>query len=233
MCSWSELREEESFGKILEETPDGSVLSVVSDAWDIYRACSYWNKLADRVKEKNVSLVIRPDSGEPTEVIPKMISILEKGFPRHKNDKGLWVFDNLKLLWGDGIDESNYLEVLTIMPRLGYGVENLIVGSGGGLMQKVNRDTMKWAFKASAVVQSNGWVPIRKDPITDPGKKSKAGKLETVIGKDGEVHTVDWTLATTYPTRLLETVYYYDKQRMRGVLAREQTMEQIRELVRA
>jgi nicotinamide phosphoribosyltransferase len=231
MCSWTQVREEESFGAILEGTPDGSILSIVCDTWDIYNACTYWNKLADRIKEKNVTLVVRPDSGDPMEVLPKMLEILSKGFPTHRNDKGLLVFDNLKILWGDGIDETNYLQIYGLMPKNGYGVEVLILGSGGGLMQKVNRDTMKWAFKASAVLKNDVWVPIRKDPITDQGKKSKAGKLELIWHKKRkEYGTVDWSLSKQLGTPMLEVVYQYDGKR--GEMPRFQTMTEIRELVK-
>jgi nicotinamide phosphoribosyltransferase len=228
MCSYGESNEFASFKHIIEGTPEGSIVSVVSDTWNIYNACRMWNKLADTIKAKKLSLVIRPDSGEPEEVLPAMLAILEEGFPTHRNDKGLKVFDNLKLLWGDGIDETNYLQVLGLMPKNGFGVEVLILGSGGGLMQKVNRDTMKWAFKASAVMKNNSWCAIRKDPITDPGKKSKAGKLETIFHKKKkEYGTVDWTLAAQLGTPLLEVVY------CNGQLMRDQTQTEIRELVAA
>ena len=228
MCSYGIKNEFNSFKRILEGTPDGSVVSVVSDTWDIYNACEYWCKLADIVEAKNLQLVVRPDSGKPSEVLPKMLTILENGFKTKINDKGLKVFERVKLLWGDGIDEGNYIDTLLIMPKVGFGVETLILGSGGGLMQMVNRDTMKWAFKASAVMKKGTWVGIQKSPVTDPGKRSKAGKLELIFHKKRkEIGTVDWSLADQLGTKLLEVVYH------NGKLMREQTMAEIRELIKA
>lgn len=228
MCSWGKTNELESFRYLLEEAKPNSTISVVSDTWDIYKACEYWNSLAHIVYEKNLTLVVRPDSGDPVEVLPAMLEILSKGFKTRMNDKGLKVFENLKLLWGDGISEQNYLVVLGIMPANGYGVENLMLGSGGGLLQNVNRDTMKFAFKASAILTNIGWTPIAKAPITDPGKKSKPGRLMLIKTKDtGEFATVDESLAAQLGTQQLEVVY------KNGSLLRDQTMTEIRELVNA
>lgn len=226
MCSYGEAREEFSFEHIVEGTPDNTILSVVSDTWDIYRACEYWNKLAPRIAAKGLQMVIRPDSGDPLEVIPKMLQILSKGFKTHLNDKGLKVFDNLKILWGDGVDESNYLQIIGIVIKAGYGPEVIILGSGGGLMQKVNRDTGKWALKASAVYVNRSWKPIKKDPITDSGKKSKAGKLALVTDRhDGQIKTVDWTLAPQMGPNMLELVFDGKS------VVRTQTMVDIRAIV--
>jgi nicotinamide phosphoribosyltransferase len=61
------------------------------------------------------------------------------------------------------------------------------------LLQKVNRDTYKFAQKASAILVNKSWKPIFKDPITDPGKKSKAGRLTLVRSRlTGEYSTVDF-----------------------------------------
>lgn len=48
---------------------------------------------------------------------------------------------------------------------------------GGGLLQKLNRDTQKCAFKCSLAIIDGKEVPVFKDPVTDPGKKSKKGYL--------------------------------------------------------
>lgn len=230
MCSWGQSHEFDSFSKIIEDTPDGSIVSVVSDTWNIYQACEMWCKLADRIREKNLTLVIRPDSGKPNEVLPKMFGILENGFETVKNDKGYKVFKNLKILWGDGIDEDSLMSVLMIAPNNGFGPEILILGSGGGLMQKVNRDTMQWAFKASAVWRNKAWEGIAKAPITDSGKKSKAGKLELVRDRrDGVIRTVDWSLVHAFGDPILQTVYFYSKDEGKGVLLNETTMKQVRE----
>jgi hypothetical protein len=54
-----------------------------------------------------------------------------------------------------------------------------MTGSGGGLLQRnLDRDTMKFAFKASNAIVNGESIPIAKQPITDPGKMSKKGKFK-------------------------------------------------------
>ena len=48
---------------------------------------------------------------------------------------------------------------------------------GGGLLQQCDRDTLKFAMKCSAAQINGEWIDVQKDPITDSGKKSKAGRV--------------------------------------------------------
>ena len=57
----------------------------------------------------------------------------------------------------------------------GWSANNIAFGSGGGLLQKMNRDTQKCAFKCSLATVDNKDIDVFKDPITAPGKKSKKG----------------------------------------------------------
>jgi nicotinamide phosphoribosyltransferase len=61
---------------------------------------------------------------------------------------------------------------------------------GGALLQKVHRDTQKFAFKCSCATVDGQDRLVFKDPITDHGKKSKKGRLK-LIYKDNEYHTVN------------------------------------------
>ncbi|RIK15238.1 MAG: nicotinate phosphoribosyltransferase, partial [Chloroflexi bacterium] len=58
-------------------------------------------------------------------------------------------------------------------------------GMGGALLQQLNRDTQKFAMKLSAVVINGRALPAYKDPVTDPAKKSKAGRLDLIQTADG------------------------------------------------
>jgi nicotinamide phosphoribosyltransferase len=66
----------------------------------------------------------------------------------------------------------------------GYSAENLAFGMGSGLLQQVNRDTMQWAMKCSAIEVNGEWRDVYKDPVTDAGKRSKRGRLELVRHRD-------------------------------------------------
>ena len=61
---------------------------------------------------------------------------------------------------------------------------------GGELLQKVNRDTQKFAMKASAVCVNGVWRDVFKDPITDSGKRSKKGRLALVKNSEGQYQTI-------------------------------------------
>jgi nicotinamide phosphoribosyltransferase len=54
----------------------------------------------------------------------------------------------------------------------------------------VNRDTQKCAFKCSEATVAGQTRDVYKDPITDPGKKSKKGRLTLEKNGDGEIVTV-------------------------------------------
>lgn len=192
MCSYTREYERDSFRQLINRVGrPGKILSVVSDTWDIYQATQYWAELAPEVKALGVKLVVRPDSGEYLEVLPKLYAILEKGFGYTINQKGYKVLDGVQLLWGDGIDENSIEPILDmVVNQLGYSPETILLGSGGGLMQNdINRDTSKVAYKASAVkrrsVNAGEWFGISKNPITDPGKMSKQGRLMLVHDAGG------------------------------------------------
>ena len=61
---------------------------------------------------------------------------------------------------------------------------------GGALLQQLNRDTQKFAFKCSAAEINGEWTPVFKDPVTDPGKNSKHGRLALVEPEPGRFHTM-------------------------------------------
>ena len=64
------------------------------------------------------------------------------------------------------------------MASKGWAADNLAFGSGGALLQKLNRDTQKCAFKCSEISKVDGTTTlVYKDPITDKGKQSKKGRL--------------------------------------------------------
>jgi nicotinamide phosphoribosyltransferase len=73
----------------------------------------------------------------------------------------------------------------------GWSADNLAFGMGGALLQQLNRDTQKFAFKCSAARIDEKWQPVFKDPITDPGKNSKHGRLALVEAESGDFHTME------------------------------------------
>lgn len=171
--------EKAAFRNMLEQFPTGLV-AVVSDSYDIYNACkNIWgDELKARVLEREGTLVIRPDSGEPEEVVIKCLDILSKSLGFERNAKGYMVLNpKVRIIQGDGVNIDSIMLILQHMKRHGYSADNIAFGMGGALLQKLNRDTQKFAFKCSHAVVDSVGREVYKDPITDPGKKSKRGRL--------------------------------------------------------
>lgn len=179
MTSYGQQNQEQSFLYLLNNAVEqGGTLSVVCDSWDIYTAARTWSKLANKVKQRQVTLVVRPDSGSISQVVPKVLQILQSGFGSTTNSKGYRVLNNVKVLWGDGINQDTVTQVFKIAKNMGISADSVLTGSGGGLMQSnIDRDTCKFAFKASGVTINGVFKGISKKPITDPGKNSKQGYL--------------------------------------------------------
>lgn len=190
ITSWGKDREKDAFGNMLEQYPDG-IVACVSDSWDIFKAIKIWGTiLKEAIMSRNGTLVIRPDSGDPVEIDLKILQELEKYFPVKVNDKGYKVLDShVRIIQGDGIDYEMIIKILDNLEKNGWSADNIAFGSGGGLLQKMNRDTQKCAFKCSLAIIDGKEVHVYKDPITDPGKKSKKGYLTLHKNEDGTFET--------------------------------------------
>jgi nicotinamide phosphoribosyltransferase len=118
------------------------------------------------------------------EVVPRLLALQEMAFGSVTNAKGYKKINTVGIIQGDGVDHMSIKSLLGKVLALGYSADNVIFGSGGALLQKVNRDTFKFAQKASAIrVEEGGrrqWKGIAKNPVTDPGKVSKQGRLTLV-----------------------------------------------------
>ncbi len=182
MTSWGKDKEVDAFRNMLERYPTGPV-AAVSDSFNVFEACrTLWGTiLRDKVLARDGFLVIRPDSGDPLVVLPEILDILGERFGFETNAKGYKVLNpKVRLIQGDGIDYKSVETILEALKRAVWSADNIAFGSGGGLLQKVDRDVQKFAFKCSAVEVNGVWRNVLKDPITDPGKRSKAGQLALV-----------------------------------------------------
>jgi len=159
----------------------GAIVSVVMDGYDIYREVDLLctPHFVNRIKELGCKFVVRPDSGDMFEVVPKILQKLEAAFGVTINSKGKKVLNNVGVIQGDGITQTTMNMLAQKVFDLGFAPENVIYGSGGGLLQQVNRDTFRFAQKTSAIRIGDKWIETVKNPITDPGKKSKGGLLDT------------------------------------------------------
>lgn len=184
--------EYEQLKRVIDAYPESSIVSIVADSYDIYNFVGNWicGTLLDQIMSRSGKIVIRPDSGDPETVIGRILSIIEKKIPDliKMNSKGYKELpQQLGLIWGDGIGHKDIDTILSFMKIRGWSASNIVFGMGGGLLQKVNRDSLKFAFKASYAEFADGTsVEVYKDPITDKGKSSKRGMLE--LNKNGNTY---------------------------------------------
>jgi nicotinamide phosphoribosyltransferase len=169
----------------------GSVVAVVSDSYDIFNACrSLWGKeLRQHIIDSGATLVIRPDSGDPATVVLQCLQILQEQFGFYINNKGYKVLNHVRVLQGDGINWTSIRDILEAITKAGFSADNVAFGMGGALLQKVDRDTNKWAMKCSAAYINGEWVGVFKDPITDQGKSSKKGLVTLFKDENGEYYS--------------------------------------------
>jgi nicotinamide phosphoribosyltransferase len=175
----------------------GSIFACVSDSYDIYNAISelWGTKLKNDIIKSGATLVIRPDSGNPLEVVPKCLSLMEDKFGSVYNSKGYKVINNVKLIQGDGVNPTSIKQILEIVNSNGFSTSNIAFGMGGASLSgtsinTINRDTQKFAFKASHIIVNSEGRDVFKDPVTDHGKVSKAGRLDLVKWGNGKFDTV-------------------------------------------
>ena len=202
ITSWGSEGEIEAFKNMIEQfAGEGKIFACVSDSYDIYAAAGeLWPSLKEQLVAKGGTLVVRPDSGDPLIMPIEVIKILMDKFGYETNSKGYKVLPPyIRVIQGDGIDHTSLPVIVENMIAEGLSLDNLAFGMGGGLLQKVDRDTLKYAMKASARRDANGvWHDVFKDPITDSSKTSKRGRLGLVhqcgLGNCG-YHTVPKKIA--------------------------------------
>lgn len=228
ITSWGRKKEVEAMRNMLTKYPSGLV-ACVSDSFDIYKACSeLWGKeLKDEVLARDGTLVVRPDSGDPPTVVVKCLELLWEAFGGETNTKGYRVLDpHVRMIQGDGIDFEMLERILSAMKNNKFSADNIAFGSGGGLLQKLNRDTLKFAFKCSSITVNGEESDVYKDPITAAGKKSKRGRLK-LVREDGAHGSVLTTVGPDDEREdVLETVFE------NGNLVKETTFAEVRELAK-
>lgn len=197
---------------LLDKYPTG-ILSVVGDSYDIYEFTERlgYDPFFDKIKNRDGKLVVRPDSGDPVETMVKLSRMIWDHFGGTTNARGFHELDpHVGLLWGDGIEPRGIEEILDATMAAGFCSSNYVFGMGGGLLQKVNRDTQRFAFKCSAQKRNGEWIDIYKDPL-DSSKASKRGRFQLERNaKTGHYYTTALTGdgQGDSPANLLKTVFH-------------------------
>lgn len=209
--SWGRDREFEYYEHVLRERPSGP-LSIVSDTWDLENVLvNYVPALKDKILARDGRVVIRPDSGDPADIIcgvdgdvhPERatggpidmgaVELLWRTFGGRTNAKGYKVLDkHVGVIYGDAITFDRLREICSRLERKGFAANNVIFGFGSFTYQYVTRDTFGFALKVTHGIVDGVERPMSKDPKTDRGahganKKSQRGMCVVYSGPDGKL----------------------------------------------
>ncbi len=218
------------FKHVVNTFPTG-IIACVSDSYDIFKACAeYWGEeLKAQLLARDGVLVIRPDSGDPAMTLLKIFEILFDKFGYSLNEKGYKVLPpQVRVIQGDGVNYDAIKHIYTQLKAAQISAENLVFGMGGALLQKLDRDTQKFALKCSYAKMNGEDVIVQKSPremdangnITGSFKKSKGGRLKLIQEKNS-FRTVQ---EHECPELEDELVTVFEN----GKIVREQTFEEIR-----
>ena len=233
MCAGGKEDEIDTFRRLLDTYPTG-ILSVVSDTWDLWKVCTeHVVTLKEEIMNRDGKLVIRPDSGDPVDILcglntkseefkknwldtamsnkgeyEGVIEILWNVFGGTINEQGYKVLDShIGAIYGDSITIDRADEICRRLEAKGFASTNVVLGIGSFTYQYNTRDTFGFAMKATYVEVNGEGREIFKDPITDDGtKKSATGLLRVTTGEDG-YKLVDRQTWAGEQTGSLQTIY--------------------------
>jgi nicotinamide phosphoribosyltransferase len=203
MCAGGKEDEVETFRRLLETYPTG-ILSIVSDTWDLWKVCTeHVVALKEEIMARDGKLVIRPDSGDPVDILcgktkdefsiitpskeeqKGVIELLWDVFGGTINEQGYKVLDShIGAIYGDSITIDRADEICSRLEAKGFASTNVVLGIGSFTYQYNTRDTFGFAMKATYVEVDFEGREIFKDPITDDGTKKSATGLLAVFKND-------------------------------------------------
>lgn len=226
-----ELREYNAFKRIITEVHPKGIVSIVSDTWNLWDVLTKTiPALKGEILNRDGKVVIRPDSGNPVDIIcgtgniidnlsspyryeikKGVIELLWDIFGGTINSKGYKVLDpHIGAIYGDAITLERAEEICSRLEQKGFASSNIVFGVGSYTYQYNTRDTFGHALKSTYAIKDGKEVFLYKDPITDDGiKKSQKGKV-AVVEDNGELRLVDELNQNDYDNlhaNLLETIY--------------------------
>jgi nicotinamide phosphoribosyltransferase len=178
MCAGGKEDEADTFSRLLNTYPKG-ILSVVSDTWDLWKVCTeHVVTLREEIMARDGKLVIRPDSGDPVDILCGQLNIsrdlrdvienrdLDTSHPKYKgviellwdvfggtiNEQGYKVLDShIGAIYGDSITIERADEICKRLEAKGFASTNVVLGIGSFTYQYNTRDTFGFAMKATYV----------------------------------------------------------------------------------
>jgi nicotinamide phosphoribosyltransferase len=205
MCMGTNSGEQETFKRLITEVYPNGIVSIVSDTWDLWKVLTeYLPNLKNEVLERDGKVVIRPDSGDPVDIIcgnsngkteeeqKGVIQLLWEAFGGITNDKGYKELDShIGAIYGDSITIERATQICERLKRKRFASTNVVLGIGSFTYQYNTRDTFGFAMKATYGEVNGEGREIYKDPITDDGTKKSAKGLLKIDKEKGTYTLVD------------------------------------------
>lgn len=167
----------------LRNCPPDMICSVVIDTYDdkgFMLNVVANDEVREELAKRTAPTKFRPDTGNPLTNVVEKSDMLASIFGFRMNRTQHKVLNgNVGLLQGDGMDELSIPETYRQYVKTGWGAENFITGSGGGLLQvDLNRDVIRAAIKDCQGKKNGIPFNMQKNPKSDPSKASKSGDLK-------------------------------------------------------
>jgi len=197
--------EQETFKRLITEVYPKGIVSIVSDTWDLWKVLTeYLPNLKEEVLARDGKVVIRPDSGDPVDIIcgnsngstteeqKGVIELLWDTFGGSINEKGFKELDShIGAIYGDSITLDRATQICERLKQKGFASTNVVLGIGSFTYQYNTRDTFGFAMKATYGEVKGIGREIFKDPITDDGTKKSAKGLLKIELENGEYKLYD------------------------------------------
>ena len=184
---------------------EDKVFAFVSDSYDFYHTVdNIWGdpEIIQKIQEAGLNPVVRPDSGDPVTVVLYALNSLAKTWGYTTNSKGYKVLNTIRIIQGDGMSIDRIQHLVDAVLKHKFSVENLTFGMGGGLLQKLNRDSMSWSMKMYKIKIDGEWRDVQKTPATQQDKAS--------FNPQNLVDNKDWVTHYEWDTHLKEPFVFED-----------------------
>lgn len=237
MCAGGQETEMETFKRLLGIYPTG-ILSVVSDTWDLWKVIEeILPQLKDQILAREGKLVIRPDSGDPADILcgdpnaplgsparKGVVELLWDIFGGTMSVTGYrFLNPHIGTIYGDSITMERAENICYRLAQKGFASTNVVLGIGSFTYQFNTRDVFMFAMKATAATINGEFFELSKDPVTDSGiKKSAAGRICVERATNGHIFMRDHCTEEQAEGGLLEPVF------LDGSLLKEETLMEIR-----
>lgn len=185
---WSEENELQSYRHILSQLSKiSSIVAMPVDTYDFFHSVNViWGKeMVDAVKKSGITIVLRTDSGVAEKVVLTVLRQAEKTYGSTINKKGFKILKGIRVLHSDSVNYETIDKVLSSLLKAGFSASNIVFGMGGALLQQVNRDTQKFAYKVSLAEVDGKINSVAKRSLTAKGKVSRCGYLDLIKTNKG------------------------------------------------